>query len=358
MTTSQPLVSIVTPLYNEAEYLAECIESVLAQTYQNWDYTIVDNCSTDDSAAIALKYSQKDSRIKLITNERFVTAIENHNIAFRHVSPSSTYWKVLSGDDWLYPEYLAKSVELADRHPRVGVVASYSVNTQFGVRWTRLSPQQSVFDGGDTCRAFLLGRIDSFFAPSVVLYRSSLTKSEDSFFPGSAPSADLSACLNCLAKSDLGVVHQVLSFERIHEDSDTAKIRRMDTYLLDRICILNELAPKYLRDDEYTERLNRLLTEYYETVLVPGIFNFREPEFWHLHRERLRELGYPFYCGRLAAGIVKKSIDLVFDPKQTFEKILRRLKKQSDAGVSGPPNVNSQLQAKAVCTDEALRARH
>jgi cellulose synthase/poly-beta-1,6-N-acetylglucosamine synthase-like glycosyltransferase len=40
----QPLVSIVTPVYNEAQHLAECIESVLAQTYQNWDYTIIDNC--------------------------------------------------------------------------------------------------------------------------------------------------------------------------------------------------------------------------------------------------------------------------------------------------------------------------
>ena len=44
-----PLVSIITPLYNNAEHLSECIESVLAQTYPHWDYTIVNNCSTDGS---------------------------------------------------------------------------------------------------------------------------------------------------------------------------------------------------------------------------------------------------------------------------------------------------------------------
>jgi hypothetical protein len=164
--------------------------------------------------------------------------------------------------------------------------------------------------------------------------------------------------LNCLGKADLGFIHQVLSFERIHDNSDTAKVRRMDSYLLDRICILNEFAPKYLQSQEHAERLDTLLTEYYETVLVPGIFNFREREFWDLHRERLRELGYSFYSSKLATGIVKKSMDLVFNPKQTFDKILRRRKKRSDARVSEALSVHPQLQSKAICTEEALRAKH
>ena len=44
---TQPLVSVVTPVYNGQAYLAECIESVLAQSYSNWQYTVVNNCSTD-----------------------------------------------------------------------------------------------------------------------------------------------------------------------------------------------------------------------------------------------------------------------------------------------------------------------
>src|SRR5256885_7775223 len=46
----QPRVSVITPVYNGEEFLSECIESVLAQSYQNWDYTIVNNCSTDNFA--------------------------------------------------------------------------------------------------------------------------------------------------------------------------------------------------------------------------------------------------------------------------------------------------------------------
>ena len=56
---SQPLVSIVTPVYNGADFLSECIESVLAETYENWEYTIVDNCSSDGSADLARGYAAR-----------------------------------------------------------------------------------------------------------------------------------------------------------------------------------------------------------------------------------------------------------------------------------------------------------
>lgn len=95
MKSSDPLVSIVTPVYNEEEFLAECIESVLAQTYSNWEYTIVDNCSTDASAEIARKYAAKDSRIRVTVNCKFLRAIANFNGALRQISPSSKYCKIV-----------------------------------------------------------------------------------------------------------------------------------------------------------------------------------------------------------------------------------------------------------------------
>src|SRR5688500_12157737 len=98
----QPFVSVVTPVYNGEKYLAECVESVLAQTYHNWEYCIVNNCSTDRTLDIAEAYAQKDKRVRVHNNSEFVGCDQNANIAFRQISPDSRYSKVVHADDWLF----------------------------------------------------------------------------------------------------------------------------------------------------------------------------------------------------------------------------------------------------------------
>ena len=65
--TDQPLVSILTPVYNGERYLRDCIDSVLAQDYQNWEYHIVNNCSTDGTLQLAESYAAKEPRIRVLT---------------------------------------------------------------------------------------------------------------------------------------------------------------------------------------------------------------------------------------------------------------------------------------------------
>src|ERR1700744_2897491 len=85
----QPLVSIVVPAYNEAKHIRECIESLLAQTYQNWECIIANNSSTDGSGEIARQYTAKDSRVQVYDNEHFLRAVPNFNQALRRMSPVS-----------------------------------------------------------------------------------------------------------------------------------------------------------------------------------------------------------------------------------------------------------------------------
>jgi glycosyltransferase involved in cell wall biosynthesis len=320
---SRPLVSVVTPVYNGEKYLAKCIESVLEQTYEALEYTIINNCSTDTSLDIANQYSKQDKRIKVLTNDRFVSAIDNHNIAFRQISNDSRYCKLVSADDWIYPESISKLVDLAERYPGVGIVQAYAMNDN-GVRWPALPFGNCIFDGREICRLYLLGKIEFAGIPSSMLYRSSLVRSYDPFFPGSNPSADAAACLNCLKTCDFGFVHQILSFERIHNGAITAKVRELDSYLLDRVGLLLKYGPTFLTQDELKARAQEVLGEYY-AVLATALVNCKGKEFWMYHHRRFQgEFGHSLFGPALAKAVCLKLVDLVFNPKQTIEKAVRR----------------------------------
>src|SRR5215475_12429885 len=151
----QPLVSVVTPTYNGADYLAQCIESVLSQTYQNWEYVIVDNCSTDGTREIARRYAVKDPRIRVHENEEFLSAMANHNMALRQISPSSKYCKVVFGDDWIFPECLERMVAVAEAHATAGIVGAYVLEGT-DVTCTGLPYPSDLVSGREICREHLL----------------------------------------------------------------------------------------------------------------------------------------------------------------------------------------------------------
>ena len=98
---TQPLVTVIIPLFNAEKYIAQTIESVISQTYQNWELIIVDDCSTDNSAEIVKGYEVKDRRIKLIElNSNFGGPARPRNIGL-DIS-NGEYLAFLDADDvWL-----------------------------------------------------------------------------------------------------------------------------------------------------------------------------------------------------------------------------------------------------------------
>lgn len=105
----EPLISIITPNYNCATYIAQTIESVIAQTYQNWEMLIQDDCSTDGSLEIAQSYAQKDSRIKVESNKSNVGAANSRNNAIRR--SQGTYLSFLDSDDLWIPTKLEEQIK-------------------------------------------------------------------------------------------------------------------------------------------------------------------------------------------------------------------------------------------------------
>jgi glycosyltransferase involved in cell wall biosynthesis len=322
----EPLVSVVTPVYNGEPYLAECIESVLAQTYSNWEYTIVDNCSSDATLALAHKYARVDKRITVHENDIFLDVIGNHNNAFRLISPNSKYCKVVSADDWLFPECLTRMIALAETHPSVGIVGSYQLSgggDNWHLRTDGLPYYSTVLSGREICRLHFLSDISVFGNPTSSLYRSDLIRSTECFYPNSSAEADVSACFKYLKNADFGFVHQVLSYERVHNDRITTTSTALNAYLGSMLSDLLTYGSFYLTSDELAECKETLITKYYRFLAI-GAVNFQGRKFWRYHKKRLQDIGLPLSGVRLAEMIGLKLADLLFNPKQTVERMLRR----------------------------------
>ena len=100
-------VSVIIPVYNLAKYLSKCLESVLAQTYANFEIIAIDDGSTDDSAAILKKYAEKDKRVKPILKANGgVSSARNAGLD----KAEGEYIFFLDGDDWIEPETLERLV--------------------------------------------------------------------------------------------------------------------------------------------------------------------------------------------------------------------------------------------------------
>lgn len=100
--TKQPLVSVIMPTYNHARFIGEAIESVLNQTYPNFELIIIDNYSEDNTEEIVASY--KDSRIKYLKFRNYGIIAASRNYGIKHAL--GEYIAFLDSDDWWYPEKL------------------------------------------------------------------------------------------------------------------------------------------------------------------------------------------------------------------------------------------------------------
>jgi glycosyltransferase involved in cell wall biosynthesis len=195
---NQPFVSVVTPVYNTEKYLAACIESVLGQTYANWEYVIVNNRSTDRSLQIAESYARLDPRIRIVTNPKHLKQMENLNRAFHLISKESKYCKVIHADDWLFPECLSRMVAVAEAHPTVGIVGSYRLDERI-VNLDELPFPSPCTDGKEIARRYFQGGRYLFGSPSSLLIRSDLIRKRPQFYDESTLHGDKLACFDHLA---------------------------------------------------------------------------------------------------------------------------------------------------------------
>ena len=112
-------VSIIIPAYNYANYIGECLDSVISQTFKDWECIIIDNGSTDNTAEILKTYTNKDNRIKYhFTDQKGVSLARNFAVSLS----LGTFILPLDADDKISSSYLEKALVIMDKNPEISLV--------------------------------------------------------------------------------------------------------------------------------------------------------------------------------------------------------------------------------------------
>jgi glycosyltransferase involved in cell wall biosynthesis len=327
VSADQPLVSVLTPVYNGERYLVECIESILRQTYRNWQHVIVDNRSRDRTATIADDYARKDPRIRVVRCDTFVGAAENHNRALRHLSQHAVYCKFLHADDWLFPTCLEQMVGLAESQPTVGVVGAYRLDGE-RVNLDGLPYPSTLIPGRYLCRATLLGQLYVFGSPSSVMFRAALIGKHGFDAERFRRHSDSAACLEVLRESDFGFVHQVLTYTRRPAEAQTSLSVRLNSYLAEEVVALARYGPIFLTPEEHSLRYRSRLRRY-RRFLASKLLRRQDSTFWEYHRHIGVTLGLPLNTGRLALAVLSLAADFAARPARRLRRALTGLRRST-----------------------------
>ncbi len=136
MVTDTELVSIITPSFNASRFIAKSIESVLNQTYQNWELLITDDCSIDNSVEIIASYTNKDSRIRLFPLKSNVGAAAARNVSIKN--SMGRYIAFLDSDDTWMPEKLERQIAFMQQKGYAFTCSAYDQMSERGEKQNKI----------------------------------------------------------------------------------------------------------------------------------------------------------------------------------------------------------------------------
>lgn len=162
MTKTSPLVSVVMPCYNAAKYIRDSIDSVINQSFQDWELIIVNDGSKDDSLSIINEYVKKDQRIKCINcSQPSGSPAEPRNIGIREAR--GRYIAFLDSDDIWTVDKLESQIQLFAQGDYIIVYCNYESITEGGKKMNRINTEPRFCDYKQLLRYNCIGCSEAMF---------------------------------------------------------------------------------------------------------------------------------------------------------------------------------------------------
>ncbi len=249
MSESPPSVSVVMPVYNAGEYLRAALESLLAQTFRDFEVIAVDDGSTDGSASLLAEYARREAHIVILThaqNQGIVAALNDGLQAAR-----GRYIARMDADDLSLPERFERQVEFLDAHPEVGILGSEEIFID--PQGQQIGRMSHLHDDLSIRWASLLSNV--FFHPTVMLRRSVLTDHQLEYQAGIRYAQDYDLWVRLLRHTRAANLEQALVWYRVYPESISSRHRQEQMEIHARISLahLQRTFPEFqITPEEHT----------------------------------------------------------------------------------------------------------
>jgi len=270
---NKPKISVCIPSYNCATFLAEALDSVLAQTFADFELLIIDDCSTDASCDVIAGYAAKDSRIVFLRNETNLGMVANWNRCIELARGEYIHY-LFADDTFASPECLARMLAVIESDPEISLVVSARTIIDEDSKVKRVASHfrdKKVAPGTEVIRRCLYEARNLIGEPSVVMFRK--RQALRGFHAGYAQLVDLEMWFYLLEQGKFAYIAEPLAAFRDHPGQQTkANMRRM-LHIDESLMLLRDFAAKpYNRFSDFTRWYLRYSQGY---------------RIWKLHRQGL-----------------------------------------------------------------------
>ena len=323
-----PLLSIIVPVYNGEQYIRQCVDSILSQTFRDYELIIVDDGSTDDSGIICDEYAEKDSRVVVLhTSNQGQAAARNKALDIER----GDYIAFIDADDYVHPALLELAVVAIKKYHVEIVNFGYEEGPLRDYTWNSAEPEYRIESSRQYCRMCILNNAKGVWILCDKVFNKKCF--EGIRLPEGRIYEDNATVYKIMFQSDkIAVTDKVLYYYYQHEGSTTNQ--SFSEKSLDWLTVLDEMSSFFLeKNDEeiancIVKRYLRRAVDYYIKLIdnYPESRNILEikervSHYFKLNKPKLRKdlkLSFALYCMLyLHPKIVLKMWAL----KKTIEKI-------------------------------------
>lgn len=311
----QPLVAVLTPVYNGGKYLEETMKSVQSQTYPNLVHVVVDNASSDATPDIISRY--KNARIPVITkrNSNLLPQRDNYNEVVALAPAKVQYLKILAADDLMRQDAITQFVDVCERNPNVSVASCLDC---YGgvITPVDIDPRCEAYKGRHFAQRALLGELSIPYHH--MFWRRSAAGLGD-FFSDDLAGFDAVAFQRLCLAGDVGFIFEPLVFTRVHDDTFTAAYVREGRHVWNTFNTILHIAEQF--EPEIRRRAVRWALNHYLRAIAASALN-RDFAYVRSAFALLREGGHQ-------VGVLDHVLTLMDYPAYFGSKLFRRMRAQA-----------------------------